>query len=172
MLGAAVLVGLALVGILMAASLHKSPATPFAVASAAPADPAALPPIPDDSDTDVWIHPLAGPKRQIGAHHLRRLGRPKEGIPPEECGPGQCTIDIPTRAGDIVMAVHDGVIEEIERAPSNHQGRFIRVNHKGGSVVSSYLQLEGIREDLKPGIPVSLGEPHRQSDKETQRRET
>ena len=63
----------------------------------------------------------------------------------------------------MVLAVHDGVIERVERDPEvggrrGNEGRFIRVNHKGGTVVSSYIHLDAIREDLKPGIPVHAGE--------------
>jgi murein DD-endopeptidase MepM/ murein hydrolase activator NlpD len=83
---------------------------------------------------------------------------------PDECGAGHCGVDIGTRRGDIVMAAHDGVIERVERDPlvggrRGNEGRFIRVSHKGGTVVSSYIHLDGIREDLKPGVPVHAGDP-------------
>ena len=32
------------------------------------------------------------------------------------------------------------------------------INHKCGTITTSYIHLEGIREDLKPGIPVKAGE--------------
>jgi len=34
----------------------------------------------------------------------------------------------------------------------------VRINHKGGTVVTSYIHLDAIREDLRPGIPVKAGE--------------
>jgi murein DD-endopeptidase MepM/ murein hydrolase activator NlpD len=82
---------------------------------------------------------------------------------PEECVGGHCGVDIGTEKGVLVVAVHDGVIERIERDPEvggrrGNEGRFIRVNHKGGTVVSSYIHLDAIREDLKTGIPVRAGE--------------
>jgi murein DD-endopeptidase MepM/ murein hydrolase activator NlpD len=117
----------------------------------------------NDGDLDVWIHPLASP-RHLPEHDTRRFGAAREGMRPEECGGGHCGVDIGTHKGDVVMAVHDGVVERIERDPEvggrrGNEGRFIRINHKGGTVVSSYIHLDGIREDLKPGIPVKVGEP-------------
>ena len=118
---------------------------------------------PADGDFDVWIHPLASP-RHLPEHDTRRFGAAREGMRPEECGGGHCGVDIGTHKGDIVMAVHDGVVERVERDPEvggrrGNEGRFIRINHKGGTVVSSYIHLDGIREDLRPGIPVKVGEP-------------
>jgi len=117
-----------------------------------------------DGDVDIWLHPLAGPSRHLPEHDTRRFGAAREGMRPEECGGGHCGVDIGTTKGDIVMAVHDGVIERVERDPEvggrrGNEGRFIRINHKGGTVVSSYIHLDGIREDLRPGIPVKVGEP-------------
>jgi murein DD-endopeptidase MepM/ murein hydrolase activator NlpD len=117
-----------------------------------------------DDDVDVWIHPLAGPRRHLPEADTRRFGAAREGMRPEECMGGHCGVDIGTVRGDIVMAVHDGVVERVERDPEvgghrGNEGRFIRINHKGGTVVSSYIHLDGIREDLKPGIPVKAGEP-------------
>ncbi|HJU22055.1 MAG TPA: peptidoglycan DD-metalloendopeptidase family protein [Casimicrobiaceae bacterium] len=116
------------------------------------------------TDIDIWIHPLAGPKRCLPEHDSRRFAAPREGMRPEECGGGHCGVDIDTRKGDIVMAVHDGVVERVQRDPEvgghrGNEGRFIRINHKGGTIVSSYIHLDGIREDLKPGVPVKVGEP-------------
>ena len=63
----------------------------------------------------------------------------------------------------LVLAAHDGVVERVERDPEvggrrGNEGRFVRVNHKGGTVVTSYIHLDAIREDLRPGIPVKAGE--------------
>jgi murein DD-endopeptidase MepM/ murein hydrolase activator NlpD len=76
---------------------------------------------------------------------------------------GHCGVDIGTEKGMLVLASHDGVVERVERDPEvggrrGNEGRFIRVNHKGGTVVTSYIHLDAIREDLKPGIPVKAGE--------------
>ena len=117
----------------------------------------------DGEENDVWIHPMAGPTRHLPERNTRRFGAAREGMRPEECEGGHCGVDIGVSKGEVVMAVHDGVVERVERDAEvggrrGNEGRFIRINHKGGTVVSSYIHLDGIREDLKPGIPVKVGE--------------
>lgn len=118
---------------------------------------------PVASENDVWLHPLPGPKRTLPERDTRRFGAAREGMRPEECEGGHCGVDIGTEKGILVLAVHDGVVERVERDPEvggrrGNEGRFIRINHKGGTVVSSYIHLDAIREDLRPGIPVKAGE--------------
>ncbi|HEY7956673.1 MAG TPA: peptidoglycan DD-metalloendopeptidase family protein [Polyangia bacterium] len=115
------------------------------------------------ADDDLWIHPLAGPIRRLPVRDTRRFGAPREGMRPEECRGGHCGVDLGTIRGDIVMAVHDGVVERVERDPTvgghiGDEGRFIMILHKGGTITTSYMHLDGIREDLRPGVPVKVGE--------------
>jgi hypothetical protein len=125
---------------------------------------AMLGPTPGASpESDIWYHPLPGPRRTLPERDTRRFGAAREGMRPEECAGGHCGVDIGTEKGMLVLAAHDGVIERIERDPEiggrrGNEGRFIRINHKGGTVVTSYIHLDAIREDLKPGIPVRAGE--------------
>jgi hypothetical protein len=139
----------------------KSPTPPLPSAADAMA---MLAPTPGAApEADVWYHPLPGPRRTLPEHDTRRFGAAREGMRPEECEGGHCGVDIGTEKGILVLAVHDGVVERVERDPEvggrrGNEGRFIRVNHKGGTVVSSYIHLDAIREDLRPGIPVRAGE--------------
>jgi len=114
--------------------------------------------VDEASENDAWLQPLAGVTRHVGTRD-RRLFNGREGIPASECAGGRCGIDIEGAAGSVVMAVHDGVIEAVGRAPDTAEGRFIRIIHRGGALTTSYLGLDGIREDLRPGIPVKMGEP-------------
>jgi murein DD-endopeptidase MepM/ murein hydrolase activator NlpD len=116
-----------------------------------------------DGNSDVWYHPLPGPQRVLPEADSRRFGAARDGMRPEECEGGHCGVDIGTVKGMVVLCVHDGVVERVERDPEvggrrGNEGRFVRINHKGGTVVSSYIHLDAIREDLKPGIPVKAGE--------------
>jgi murein DD-endopeptidase MepM/ murein hydrolase activator NlpD len=151
---------------------------PPALASIAPAIKPAAPPKPaptvDDAmamlasapsatERDLWFHPLPGPRRMLPERDTRRFGAAREGMRPEECAGGHCGVDIGTVEGMVVLAAHDGVVERVERDAEvggrrGNEGRFVRINHKGGTVVTSYIHLEAIREDLKPGIPVKAGE--------------
>ena len=125
---------------------------------------AMLAPTPGASaEADVWYHPLPGPRRTLPERDTRRFGAARQGMRPEECAGGHCGVDIGTEKGMLVLAAHDGVVERIERDPEvggrrGNEGRFIRVNHKGGTIVTSYIHLDAIREDLRPGIPVRAGE--------------
>ncbi len=125
---------------------------------------AMLAPSPNEAERDVWYHPLPGPVRIMPMRDTRRFGAAREGMRPEECAGGHCGVDIGTERGMVVLAAHDGVIERVERDPEvggrrGNEGRFIRINHKGGTIVTSYIHLDAIREDLRPGIPVKAGEP-------------
>lgn len=125
---------------------------------------AMLAPTPGASaEADVWYHPLPGPHRMLPERDTRRFGAAREGMRPEECEGGHCGVDIGTEKGMLVMAAHDGVVERVERDPEvggrrGNEGRFVMILHKGGTVTTSYIHLDGIREDLRPGIPVKAGE--------------
>jgi len=113
----------------------------------------------DGAAADVWLQPLARSARSA-VKHDRRLFFGREGLPANECGGARCAVEIDAAAGAVVIAVHDGVIEAVERNPTDGEaGRFVRLNHRGGAIASTYFQLDGIREDLRPGIPVKAGEP-------------
>lgn len=150
---------------------------PLASASIAPMPkPAPVVPTVDDAmamlaaptpgtapELDLWLHPLPGPRRMLPERDTRRFGAPREGMRPEECEGGHCGVDIGTEKGMLVVASHDGVVERVERDPEvggrrGNEGRFVMILHKGGTITTSYIHLEGIREDLKPGIPVKAGE--------------
>ena len=149
----------ALAAVAQAAVVPPPPVTPPTMADL----PSLMAPSGPQAGGDVWIHPLVGPDLHLPARNTRRFGAPREGLRPEECGSGHCGVDLGTEKGAAVMAVHDGVIERIERDPEvggrrGNEGRFIRINHRGGHVVSSYMHLDGIRNDLRPGLPVKAGE--------------
>lgn len=114
-------------------------------------------------DNDVWVHPITGPRRRLPDHPSRRFGADRPGDRPGECREGHCGVDLGRERGELVVAVHDGVIERVQRDAEvggrrGNEGRFIRINHKGGTVVSSYIHLDGVRSDLRPGVPVKAGE--------------
>jgi hypothetical protein len=119
---------------------------------------------PPSADADeTWVHPLPGPTRTLPEHDTRRFGAAREGLRPEECEGGHCGVDIGTSKGMPVLAVHDGVVIRVERDPEvggrrGNEGRFVMINHKGGTITTSYIHLDAIREDLRPGIPVRAGE--------------
>jgi len=118
---------------------------------------------PKEEENDAWVHPLYGPVRRLPLRNTRRFGAAREGMRPEECEGGHCGVDLGSARGEPVICAHDGVVERVVRDPNEggrrgNEGRFLRINHKGGTVVTSYMHLDSIREDLKPGVPVKAGE--------------
>ena len=92
------------------------------------------------AESDVWLHPIPGPKRMLPEHDTRRFGAAREGMRPEECEGGHCGVDIGTVKGMLVLAAHDGVVERVERDPEvggrrGNEGRFVMIIHKGGTIV-------------------------------------
>jgi hypothetical protein len=107
-----------------------------------------------------WFHPLAGPRRAMPLYESRRFGAARPQPRPAECELGHCGVDLGTTLGEPVFAIFDGVVERIERdeVRGANAGRFIRIGHKDGSVVSRYIHLDSIREDLREGAHVRGGE--------------
>jgi len=107
-----------------------------------------------------WFHPLAGPRRAMPLYESRRFGAVRPQPRPVECELGHCGVDLGTTLGEPVFAVFDGVVERIERdeVRGANAGRFIRIGHKDGTVVTRYIHLDSIREDLREGAHVHGGE--------------
>jgi peptidoglycan LD-endopeptidase LytH len=107
-----------------------------------------------------WFHPLAGPRRAMPLYESRRFGAARPQPRTAECELGHCGVDLGTTLGEPVFAIFDGVVERIERdeVRGANAGRFVRIGHKDGSVVSRYIHLDSIREDLREGARVRGGE--------------
>ncbi len=134
-----------------------------------PADPRDLPfgpfrpgetPAPPPPRMVSWFHPLAGPRRALPLSAGRRFGADRPQPRPAECDLGHCGVDLGTTLGEPVFAVFDGVVEKIERDDSEggRAGRYIRIGHKAGTVVSRYIHLDTIATQLKEGDQVKGGE--------------
>jgi murein DD-endopeptidase MepM/ murein hydrolase activator NlpD len=107
-----------------------------------------------------WFHPLAGPRRAMPLTESRRFGAVRPQPRPEECELGHCGVDLGTTLGEPVFAIFDGIVERIERdeARGANAGRYIRIGHKDATVVSRYIHLDSIRDDLREGARVRGGE--------------
>jgi murein DD-endopeptidase MepM/ murein hydrolase activator NlpD len=108
----------------------------------------------------AWFHPLAGPRRALPLSESRRFGAARPQPRPSECELGHCGVDLGTTLGEPVFAIFDGVIERIERdeARGANAGRYVRIGHKDGTVVSRYIHLDSIRDELREGVRVHGGE--------------
>jgi murein DD-endopeptidase MepM/ murein hydrolase activator NlpD len=107
-----------------------------------------------------WYHPLAGGERALPGSEARRFGAARPQPRPSECELGHCGVDLGYTLGQAVVAIHDGVIERVELDEQNggRAGRYVRIGHKDGTVVSRYIHLDSVRADLRAGTTVHGGE--------------
>lgn len=148
----------------------EAPPAPAAIASiqTPPPDPP-TPPANDpqkEADTalvndlmhDAWIHPLAGPMRRMPVNHNGAFGADRGGERPPECVSGHCGVDVGNVWGEHVFAVHDGVIDFVNRGPNEERGgAFVRISHRDGTLFSWYFHLAAIPKSIRPGVKVTAG---------------
>jgi len=158
---------------------HQGPAARRRVARAAPAPQApggrapALPPgwfgpewPPTDESflaalgQDAWIHPLSGPVRRMPRVDSRVFGAERPGQRPAECRNGHCGVDLGGEIwGEHVHAVHDGVVDFVQRnANPDRGGEFVRIAHRDGTVFTQYFHLAAIPPGLERGAHVKSGD--------------
>jgi murein DD-endopeptidase MepM/ murein hydrolase activator NlpD len=132
------------------AAAHPQPEPPVAKADSAPFD---------VLGTDVWIHPLQGPARRMPIRDSRLFGAERLGDRPQECRGGHCGIDLAGEYGEPVYAVHEGVIDRVQRdANTQHGGHYVRINHRGGTITTQYFHLSEIPRRLEAGMTIKAGE--------------
>jgi murein DD-endopeptidase MepM/ murein hydrolase activator NlpD len=109
---------------------------------------------------DAWVHPLAGPVRRMPLRDSRVFGAVRPGDRAVECRNGHCGVDLGGEIwGEHVHAVHDGIVEFVQRGPNaQHGGSFVRIAHRGGSVITQYFHLAAIPRWLERGTAVKCGD--------------
>jgi len=109
---------------------------------------------------DAWVHPLAGPARRMPRSDSRVFGADRPGNRAIECRNGHCGVDLGGEIwGEHVRAVHDGVVDYVQRGPNpDHGGRFVRIAHHGGTVFTQYFHLAAIARGIERGVPVKSGQ--------------
>jgi murein DD-endopeptidase MepM/ murein hydrolase activator NlpD len=109
---------------------------------------------------DTWIHPLAGPFRRMPIRDSRVFGAARPGDRPAECRNGHCGVDLGGEIwGEHVHAVHDGVVDYVQRnANPDRGGEFVRLSHRDGTVFTQYFHLAAIPRDLTRGAHVKSGD--------------
>ncbi len=109
----------------------------------------------------TWAYPLPGPTRQTPASDDRILtSRVSGGHPPPVCRtPGRCAVDLSGQLwGDHVYAVHDGVVDHLQRAFEERGDVYLRLAHFGGMVFTHYLHLAAVPRNIARGTVVKAGD--------------
>jgi murein DD-endopeptidase MepM/ murein hydrolase activator NlpD len=117
-----------------------------------------LPPPDFFVESERWVHPLPGPLRRLPERPSRKFGVGRDHDSPESCGSGHCGVDIGEVRGEPVLAVHDGTVERVVREPKDGSGRYVRLLHYGGRIVTQYMHLDEVEQQLKPGVHVRAGD--------------
>jgi murein DD-endopeptidase MepM/ murein hydrolase activator NlpD len=159
-------VALGLLGIVLAWRLYREDRAALPVAVVAASRPTPEPPVVKaDVPTlnavggDAWIHPLAGPQRRMPERDSRLFGAERTGDRPSECRGGHCGVDLAGAYGEPVYAVHDGVVEFVQRAVNpDHGGRFVRLTHRNGTIATQYFHLSQIPSRIAAGVTVRAGD--------------
>jgi len=113
----------------------------------------------DELAHDAWIHPLAGPVRRMPSIPDAAFGALRPGERPPECVSGHCGVDIGMAWGEPVHAVHDGVVDWVNRGPNDeHGGIFVKISHRDGTLYSWYFHLAAVPHWVQPGASVKLGQ--------------
>ncbi len=154
------------VGAVLAWRLFREDRAALPTAAVAAARPTPEPPIvkadPPTLDAvggDVWIHPLAGPDRRMPERDSRLFGAERAGDRPSECRGGHCGVDLAGAYGEAVYAVHDGLVEFVQRAVNpDHGGRFVRLTHRNGTIATQYFHLSQIPPRIAAGVAVKAGD--------------
>lgn len=109
---------------------------------------------------DAWLHPLAGPFRRMPRSDSRVFGAIRPGTRPIECRNGHCGVDLGGEIwGEHVRAVHDGVVDWVQRGRNTeHGGRFVRIAHRQGTVFTQYFHLAAIPRHIERGVRVNAGD--------------
>ena len=108
---------------------------------------------------DAWIHPLAGPNRRMPTNHTAAFGAERPGERPPECVSGHCGVDVGSAWGEPVHAVHDGVVDWVNRGPNEeHGGIFVKIAHRNGALYSWYFHLAAVPRWVQPGVKISAGQ--------------
>jgi hypothetical protein len=109
--------------------------------------------------SDAWVHPLDGPSRRMPISDSRVFGAERQGDRPGECNNGHCGVDLSGPWGERVHAVHDGVVDRVQRGPNEeHGGLYVRIAHRDGTIISQYFHLAAIPRALEPGVHVKVGD--------------
>jgi murein DD-endopeptidase MepM/ murein hydrolase activator NlpD len=92
------------------------------------------------------------------ANHTGAFGAVRDNAPPPECLQGHCGVDVGYEWGEPVHAVHDGIVDWVNRGPNeDHGGVFVKITHRDGALFSWYFHLAAVPRWVQPGTKVKVG---------------
>lgn len=150
-------------------SIASGPPEPEVRSEAAPPEPIFFGPAWPPTDADwiaafdkaTWTYPLPGPSRRTSAIDSRIFGpEPPKNYPALCRKEGHCGVDLGGELwGEHVYAVHDGVVDRVQRVGSEERGgQHVRLSHFGGMVFTQYFHLAATPRLLVRGARVKAGD--------------
>ena len=103
-----------------------------------------------------WMHPIIGQKI-MPDKRTRIFGAKRDGKRPPECGQGHCGVDLVGPVGTPIRSVLDGVVLRANHNAKANGGRYIKIAH-GDNIISYYMHLDEISENIKYGSEVKIGD--------------
>ncbi len=104
-----------------------------------------------------WLPPLAAGERTLPELEGSHFGAPRSPGRPAECRGGHCGVDLYAAPGTPVVAVASGVVTKVVRGARERGGRYLQIGHERG-VLTYYMHLDAVREDLVVGTTVNAGD--------------
>jgi murein DD-endopeptidase MepM/ murein hydrolase activator NlpD len=109
----------------------------------------------------AWIYPLPGPTRRRPAVSGQLFVVERAGKARARCrNPGLCGVDLGGELwGEHIYAVHDGVIDGLQRNSQDAPGGIcVRIAHFSGVVFTQYFHLAAIPTRIAVGTHVNAGD--------------
>lgn len=109
----------------------------------------------------AWVYPLPGPARRAPRADDRILApRLSTMHAPPACRTShRCGVDLGGELwGEHVYAVHDGVVDHVQRALDERGDVYLRLSHFGGMVFTHYVHLAAVPRTITRGTVVKAGE--------------
>jgi len=105
--------------------------------------------------SSTWQKPVA---TAVTFGAPQRFGAFRPGERPEECIQGHCGVDIAEPIGTPVVASGEGYVSNIGRDENSSAGLWIEITHHQGKIVTQYMHLSAITDEVAIGSQVHGGQ--------------
>ena len=105
-----------------------------------------------------WVHPIPDDERWLPGDDSCAMAHREAGFARNDAAVATAEADLAAPRSSPIVAIGDGIVERVEKDRRERAGWYVSVAHDGGRVVSKYMHLDFIRDDLAEGMTVRAGE--------------